>query len=55
MKIIWSPGTRITFLNILTYLENEWGENSVQNFINEVDDILVNISRNPKMFISTKR
>jgi plasmid stabilization system protein ParE len=55
MKIIWSPRARITFLNILTYLENEWGENSVQNFISEVNDILMNVSRNTKMFVSARK
>ena len=55
MKIIWSPRARITFLNILNYLDKEWGKNSVVNFISEVTDILMKISRNPKMFVSTKK
>lgn len=55
MRIIWSTRARITYLNILNYLEKEWGKNSVHNFISEVTDILMNVTRNPKMFISTKR
>jgi len=55
MKIIWSPRARITYINILNYLEKEWGENFVHNFITEVTDILMHISRNPKMFISTRK
>ena len=55
MKIIWSPRARITFLNILNYLNKEWGKNSVQNFISEVTDILMNVSINPEMFISAKK
>jgi plasmid stabilization system protein ParE len=55
MKIIWSPRARTTLLNILNYLEKEWGENSVHRFITEVTDILMHVSRNPKMFISTKK
>ena len=53
--IIWSPRARITYLNILNYLEKEWGKNSVHKFVSEVTDILMNVSRNPKMFISTKK
>jgi hypothetical protein len=39
----------------LTYLNKEWGENSVQDFISDVNDILMTISRNPKMFISARK
>jgi len=42
-------------LNILSYLEKEWGVNSVQNFISDVNVILMTVSRNPIMFISTRK
>ncbi len=52
MRIIWSPRARLTYINILNYLEKEWGVSSVINFISEVNNILMNISKNPRMFIS---
>jgi len=55
MRIIWSPRARITYLNILNYLEIEWGINSVNKFVSESNDILNNVTRNPKLFISTTK
>ena len=55
MKIFWTPQARHTYFKVLDHLEKTWTEREIQNFINEVDNILNQIKRNPGMFEESKK
>ena len=48
--VIWSPLSEKDFLNILEYLNKNWGNKVAINFIDLTEDILNQISVNPKQF-----
>jgi len=48
--IIWSPLSEKDFENILDYLYNRWGENIANKFIDITNDLVKQISINPKQF-----
>jgi len=49
-QIIWSPLSETDFTSILTYLQINWNDKVVQRFIEINDEILEQISINPKQF-----
>ena len=49
-QIIWSPLSEKDFAEILKYLDNEWDEKVVNQFIDITDNFLEQISINPKQF-----
>lgn len=55
MKISWTPTARRTYFNVLDHLEKTWAEREIQNFINEVDNLLDQIKHNPGMFEESKK
>ena len=48
--VIWSPLSENDFENILSYLEKNWGTKVASNFIDLVENIINQISLNPKQF-----
>ena len=50
MNIYWTPTARKTYFRLLDYLETTWTEKEIQNFINEVENLLDQIAKNPEMF-----
>ena len=48
--IIWSPLSENDFENILNYLHKNWGIKVAAHFIDLIEDILNQISINPKQF-----
>lgn len=50
MDISWTPIARRSYFKILDHLEEAWTEKEIQNFINEVNDLLEQIRHNPEMF-----
>lgn len=50
MKIVWSLKSIKTYDQIVSFLLSEWGQTSVDNFMDEVDSVLSLISKNPQMF-----
>jgi plasmid stabilization system protein ParE len=50
VKVIWSLKSVRTYEQIVSFLLSEWGQTSANKFMDEVDKILVLISKNPKMF-----
>jgi plasmid stabilization system protein ParE len=48
--IIWSPLSENDFANILTYINKNWGDKVASNFIDLTENILNQISINPKQF-----
>lgn len=65
-KIIWTKRAISKFNNIITYLEEEWGEQVTENFVRKTYDIielisdqsdlgtLENIEKNIRGFLLTK-
>jgi len=49
-EIIWSPLAVETFDNILDYLDENFGEKSVKDFLQRVDAKLKLIQSRPRMF-----
>jgi len=49
-SVIWSPLSEKDFSNILEYLNKNWGNKVAVNFIDLTEDILNQISVNPKQF-----
>ncbi|MBN1925136.1 MAG: type II toxin-antitoxin system RelE/ParE family toxin [Prolixibacteraceae bacterium] len=50
MKVIWSLKSVNTYDQIVSFLLTEWGQTPANKFMDEVDKVLVLISKNPKMF-----
>ena len=50
LEIIWSPRAEMEFADILSYINSEWNEKVVLNFINSLDGVLIQLSENPLMF-----
>jgi plasmid stabilization system protein ParE len=56
MRISWTLTARISYFKVLDHLEENWTKKEVENFINEVETLLDQISSNPEMFqVSRKR
>jgi plasmid stabilization system protein ParE len=47
-QIVWSPSAESDFANILEYLQENWEERVTNQFIDLTEDILVQISINPR-------
>ncbi len=48
--IIWSPLSEKDFSEVLEYVDKEWGEKVVNQFIDITDKFLKQISNNPRQF-----
>lgn len=55
MKISWTPTARRTYFNVLDYLAENWTKREVVNFINEVENLLNQITNNPEMFQASRK
>ena len=49
MKVRWTTTAKQSYFNILDYLEESWPIREVNSFIEEVDKLLDQVSRYPKM------
>ena len=49
IQIFWSDSARNSFSQIVTYLEREWSEKEVANFVQRVAKMLSTIQRYPEM------
>jgi plasmid stabilization system protein ParE len=49
-QIIWSPLSEQDYLSILEYLEKNWDNKVVLKFIDITDELIQQISINPKQF-----
>ena len=50
MEIIWSAKARITFFNVLDYLEKNWSQREIIQFYNRTEIVLRAIKINPGIF-----
>ncbi len=51
-EIIWTPLAEKTHDAVIDYLEQEWSEKEVTNFIVKVNNIVLHISRHPLAYRS---
>ncbi len=54
MKITWTPRAKTDFNKILEYLHENWSLKEVNNFIDQTDLVIKDITANPKMFIESR-
>lgn len=50
MEIVWTKQAEDSFNDVLDYLLEKWTQKEANNFIDLVDDIIIQISKNPKLF-----
>ncbi|TKB98734.1 type II toxin-antitoxin system RelE/ParE family toxin [Pedobacter cryophilus] len=53
-NIIWSPTARLTYFNILEYLNEKWTIKELKFFINRTETVIQNISIHPKLYSYSK-
>lgn len=49
-EIRWTREAEKSFSNIIDYLNENWTDREIENFINATEFILAHISKKPKMF-----
>lgn len=49
-EIIWSPIASFTYIDILEYLQENWPEKVLVDFIHRTEEVLKFISLNPKLY-----
>lgn len=54
-KIIWSPKAVDTFEDVIDYLQTNWTEKEIINFVAETEHIVHLISLNPHLFRSSEK
>jgi hypothetical protein len=48
--IVWAPLARISYFEILDYLEQNWTSKEITNFIHRTEKVLELIATHPKVF-----
>jgi len=54
MKISWTPEAKVSYFNILDYLQYKWGLTEVRKFVEKTDFVLSQICKTPNMFKKSK-
>ncbi len=54
MKIIWTENALKSYFIILEYLQSEWGDKVLQNFVLKTEHILTQVQQYPKMHESSE-
>ena len=49
-KVFWTTEAEDTFTDNVFYLEREWNQTVIENFIRKTEEIIATISLNPKVF-----
>lgn len=52
--VIWSPSARLSYYQILEYLEERWPIKVLENFINRTAEVLNLICKNPLLYPFSK-
>ena len=50
LEIIWSPRSRKNFASVITYLEKNWTEKEIKNFVKQVAKTLSLVSQSPYLY-----
>ena len=54
-EVRWTQESIDTFNKIIEYLEKDWSQKEIENFINATEIVVKFISENPKMFRKTNK
>lgn len=54
-KVTWSPKAVKTFNNVINYLEKNWTEKEIRNFVRLTDKVAHIISKSPYLFRSSEK
>ncbi|QGY46584.1 type II toxin-antitoxin system RelE/ParE family toxin [Maribellus comscasis] len=55
MEVIWSSQAKITWFNILDYLDKNWTKREIKQFIQRTEIIIRTIKKNPGIFPNSLR
>lgn len=53
--IVWSPRAKSDYLNLLAYLQQNWGQTVVRQFAKRMNDQLLIIQQNPNIYPKANR
>ena len=53
-NVIWSPVARVTYYQILEYLEQNWTTKEIESFITRVEYVVQHIGENPLQYPASK-
>jgi plasmid stabilization system protein ParE len=54
-EIVWTPESIETYNSLVQYLISDWGKVPAIEFMNEVERVILLISKNPSMFRRSSR
>jgi hypothetical protein len=54
-QVNWTEDAEITFASNIKYLQNDWNDVVIDNFLYRVDEVIEKISANPKQYILYKK
>ena len=54
-EIIWSPQSQVSFYKVVEYLQENWTERELDNFLAATDKVINYIAENPLMFRGTNK
>ncbi len=54
-EIKWTPRALESYMDNIAYLEREWSENEIMNFVNAVDEKIKLTALFPELFVATNR
>jgi hypothetical protein len=55
MKVTWNKQAPGTYFRILDYLEKEWGQKCMKNFVAGIEGTIKIILKKPKIFLAGKK
>jgi plasmid stabilization system protein ParE len=55
MTITWTLRALKTYFKVADYLQEAWGEDVLNNFIEEVEKVIKHIAETPNMFVVSKK
>ncbi|MCK5169740.1 MAG: hypothetical protein KAQ75_07670 [Bacteroidales bacterium] len=55
MKVRWTPTSKVTYLDVLSYLNENWTKKELQNFVDTVEKVISQIVVEPYMFAASKK
>ena len=53
--VVWTDKAKISFNSVIKYLQTEWTDKEVENFVQSVNELISNIQFFPQMCKSSKR
>lgn len=55
MKISWTQQAKISYINIIEYLQKEWTNKEIVKFVDRTENTLNIISKNPALFVRSQK